>query len=267
MAQIDRAHVVRSSVAYRRRWIAGPLVGLAAAALFFMSLTTVPMGRRLLARVVGVQADFDIWTAVGEQRSILLADGSRVTIEPDSRLSYRASLLEPAQLVTLQGAATFDVVSQHFRKFRVAGGRIFVEVEGTRFGVRAYADEPEASVSVSRGMVRVAGPDFRDVQVDSGFAARVVNRTVQIQRVPQGVVSWNGQELEFNSVPLGTIVATLRHWDGSRIRLADADLAAKVLTVTTTLTDSGTVAALQSFMHVSVRWDGDSVLVYDPARR
>ena len=175
MAAIDRARVEGASVERgRRRWVGGVLVGLASATLFYVTLANVPPGRRLLARVVGVPADFDITTAVGEERSFLLRDGSRVTMESNSRLSYRASFLEPDQLVTLAGEATFDVAPQHFGRFRVAAGRIFAQVVGTRFTVRAYPGEAVASVTVARGRVKVAGPDFRDVDVDSGFVARIV---------------------------------------------------------------------------------------------
>jgi transmembrane sensor len=112
---------------------------------------------------------------------MLLHDGSRVTIESNTRLSYRLSFAEPDQLVTLTGEATFDVVPQHFGRFRIAAGHIFAQVEGTRFTVRAYPGEVDASVTVFRGRVKVAGPDFRDVDVDSGFVARVVGGHLEVK--------------------------------------------------------------------------------------
>lgn len=182
MAAIDRARAARDSVEYRRRrWIGGLVVGLVSAALFYVTLANVPPGRRLLARIVGAPADLDITTADGEERSFVLRDGSRVTMESRTRLSNRASFLEPDQLVTLQGAATFDVVPQHFGRFRVAAGHIFAQVEGTRFTVRAYPEETAASVTVLRGRVRVAGPDSRDVDVDSRFVARLVSGRLEMK--------------------------------------------------------------------------------------
>jgi ferric-dicitrate binding protein FerR (iron transport regulator) len=267
MAAIDRARAARTSGHRRRRWAGGAVVGLASAALFYVTLANVPPGRRLLARVVGVPADFTITTAVGEERSIPLRDGSRVTIEPDTRLSYTASFLDPAQLVTLQGAATFDVAPQHFGTFRVAAGRVFAQVQGTRFTVRAYAGEPEASVTVTRGRVKVAGPDLRDVDVDSGFVAQVVGRHVVVKPIGvEGQISWDGQKLWFEHVPLAAVAAELRHWYGIQIRLADSSLLNRIVTTAIPGTQAKGLAALSAAVNARVDRTRDAVLLYGANR-
>ena len=92
-------------------------------------------------------------TAIGEQRSIRLGDGSLLELAPDSLVSVDFS---PGQRrVTLRrGEAAFDVVHQASRPFRVYAGGNMIQDIGTRFSVNRL---PSGTiVSVTEGSVQVS---------------------------------------------------------------------------------------------------------------
>ena len=74
-------------------------------------------------------------TAIGEQRTIQLDDGSRIILDTSSEVAVR--LTGNRRSVTLTaGQAMFDVQGDPARPFVVAAGDTKVTAIGTRFDVR-----------------------------------------------------------------------------------------------------------------------------------
>lgn len=91
-------------------------------------------------------------SAVGEQRSIALADGSMVTLAPASYIAVRFSA-GVRDIELRDGEATFDVAHDTNRPFRVHAGDNTVQAVGTRFTVNRL---PSGTlVAVSEGKVKV----------------------------------------------------------------------------------------------------------------
>lgn len=91
-------------------------------------------------------------SAVGEQRSIALADGSMVTLAPASYIAVRFSA-GVRDIELRDGEATFDVAHDSSRPFRVHAGENTVQAVGTRFTVNRL---PSGTlVAVSEGKVKV----------------------------------------------------------------------------------------------------------------
>lgn len=97
----------------------------------------------------------DHHTAVGIQRSVQLADGSRLTLNTDTRLNIRFSANE--RLVELiAGEILVDTApdpAPEARPFRVATQDGRLEALGTRFSVRQMAEF--SSVAVLEGAIRL----------------------------------------------------------------------------------------------------------------
>ena len=249
------------------QWRAALVMGLGGAAVFFTVLTFVPSVRRLIASAVGAPADIELATAIGETRSIRLPrNGSRATLEPDSRLSYHASLFEREHVVTLRGAATFNVVPQGCGVLRISHGQVFVQVQGTRFTVRSYPGESSASAFVSRGRVLVSGVDRRSVTVNTGELARIVGRTAIVgSGSADDRVSFFVTTLRFDRVPLSEAIEALRHWYGLPIRLGDAHFAARVVSSSIPVTQDDGIAALCAAVSVRAQRSLGAVVLYDVA--
>jgi ferric-dicitrate binding protein FerR (iron transport regulator) len=271
VATIDRERELLDELAgerRRRRWLAAPIMGFASVAMFFVSFVSAPTWRRFVAGVVNAPAGMVINTAVGEERSVPLRDGSRITAEPESRVIYSPALREKAQLVVLRGAATFDVVPQGFGAFRVAAGRVFVATQEAEFSIRAYADDSTVIVSVSHGRVLAAGPDQRALEVDSGSAVQVVAGHTGLEtRTMLGGVTWDGGVLRFDRVPLATAARDVRRWYGTAIRLGDPGLAPRVVSTTLGGTERDAVEGLAAAAGATAEWTRDGVVFHDAMSR
>lgn len=86
-------------------------------------------------------------------RKIQLADGTRVTLSPNSRLKISEHYGQKKREVSLTGEAFFDVVRNPEKPFLVYAGNLVTKVLGTSFTIRATDDR--VSVAVRTGKVTV----------------------------------------------------------------------------------------------------------------
>ena len=105
-------------------------------------------------------------TAVGQQRSVTLADGSTVQLNTNSQIKVE---FDPGyrNIRLLQGEAHFDVAKDSQRPFRVYAGGGRAQAVGTAFTV--YLQENGVNVLVTEGRVSLAqlSPgDGRELDVD-----------------------------------------------------------------------------------------------------
>ena len=97
-------------------------------------------------------------TAVGQRDSVILADGSRVMLGPDSRLTVPADYGVTTRTVALRGDGYFDVHHDSATPFVVHAGDAVIEDIGTRFTIESDALDT-TTVSVLAGSVRLRAVD------------------------------------------------------------------------------------------------------------
>lgn len=155
----------------------------------------------------------DAVTAVGETRTLTLADGSRIILDTESAVKVVA--LGTERRVRLdRGQAFFQVAKDPHRPFIVETPAGTARVLGTAFDVRRYEDG-RTRVSVVEGAVEVAA---------RGHAAKIVLRPghgawldaagtrATTVRAPAEVASWRQGQLIFYRAPLNEVVAELRRY-------------------------------------------------------
>ncbi len=118
--------------------------------------------------------------------TILLGDGSVVTLRPKSRLSYPKKFTGTNRTVYLNGEAFFEVVKNPTRPFLIYAHQTVTKVLGTSFLVRAFDGEKAITVIVRTGRVSVYK------QQDFEKAQRLGNRRIQ------GIILTPNQQLTFN---------------------------------------------------------------------
>jgi transmembrane sensor len=198
--------------------------------------------------VFGVQAawtelhrlpDATYRTALGEQRTITLADGSRVTLNTDSVLRTRGS--NGQRLIYLdRGQAFFKVAHDRAHPFIVTAAGRTVTALGTEFDVRV--DRGRFHVVLVEGRVKVEAP-VAAARREAGAPAEapksqatelvagsqlvaVSDRDWRVARadIPEET-AWVTGWLKFDGQPLGDVVAELGRYSNQRIVLADPALA------------------------------------------
>ena len=167
-------------------------------------------------------------TAVGESRLVALADGSRVTLNTDTRLR---SSQDDARTVWLEGGeAYFDVAHDPQHPFVIQAGASRITVLGTRFTVRR--EDGGTRVLVAQGRVRVSdgaatvelAPD-EEALAHAGAIARSVHDTAHTDRQ----LAWREGRIVFDRTPLGDAVGEFNRYNERKIVVDGPEVAGIVL--------------------------------------
>lgn len=86
---------------------------------------------------------------------VTLPDGSRVTLEKNSRLSFVRDFNGSSRKVYLSGAAFFEVTKNPGKPFMVYANELVTKVLGTSFSVSAFEEDQRVTVAVKTGKVSV----------------------------------------------------------------------------------------------------------------
>jgi transmembrane sensor len=152
-------------------------------------------------------------TAVGEQSTVRLSDGSIVTLNTDSSIEVRYD--DTQRLVLLRrGEVYFEVAHDTLHPFRVLAGDRVLEAVGTAFNVRLGSGN-DVKMMVTEGRVRVAArvpeaaPQASAAPIVSAGSVAVMHEG---PLVVQGIdpteievqLSWRRGMLVFNGEPLAS---------------------------------------------------------------
>ncbi|HXD48687.1 MAG TPA: FecR domain-containing protein [Gemmatimonadaceae bacterium] len=234
-----RPGLLRAPATRPRRWRAATAASLLAAAavvlLIFTRHRRPPSGGQLAARTYT--------TSVGQRDSILLADGSRVVLGPDSRLEVSAYLAptyaQGSRDVTLHGDAVFVVEHNPARPFTVRVDGAVIEDIGTTFAIESDVGAA-TRVSVLAGSVRLRAGSPRTA-ADTGVTLAAGDRgTVDLtgraraeRRAPVADdAAWTSGRLAFRDAPMAQITGELHRWYGVLLNVADSSLADRHVTTT-----------------------------------
>ena len=87
--------------------------------------------------------------------TVILSDGSTVTLEQGSQLIYPSSFGGGQRKVYLQGEAFFEVAKNPAQPFLIYTGISVVQVVGTSFRIKANAGQSPDQIAVRTGRVLV----------------------------------------------------------------------------------------------------------------
>lgn len=156
-------------------------------------------------------------TAVGEQRLVVLEDGSRLRLNTNSavRVVYWG---DTRRVLLRRGQAFFDVAYDPARPFVVAAGGAEVRALGTRFDVRREADG--VAVTLLDGRVRVEDARGQAAELYPNEQLRVTPAGLTRARpAAADAVSWTTGRLVFRDTPLAAAVAEVNRYSTRKIEL------------------------------------------------
>jgi transmembrane sensor len=216
----------------------------------------------------------DIRTAIGEQRSVTLADGSIVTLNTNSELHVD---LEPAvrHIQLVRGEARFKVAEDPSRPFIVRTPQATVRAIGTVFNV--YAGDKRTEVAVLEGRIELrdlAEPARSEssthaverIELGAGQQAAVIPGGDILRNVGppiERVAAWTERRLVFREEALADVIAEFNRYHEHPIRIEDAALAAVRISGTFDSSDPNSlIQYLERFenVHVEERQDGSHLL-------
>ena len=205
-----------------------------------------------------------ILSTLDERREFTLPDGSRVTLNQYSELSYAKDFPETVRIVSLKGEAFFDVESQVGSPFAITAHDLEITVLGTSFNVQAYDRNQEIEVVVQTGTVELGHETDQELITlhagEKGIYQKTNNLISKETNDDINFLSWKTRKITFVQEDLSTVAQTL-----SRIYQVNIYFSADILpTCEVTVTfDNQTLDAvlnvLRNTLDLSYQTDGDQI--------
>jgi transmembrane sensor len=194
------------------------------------SLSAVAVGTLLYMRSAASE-EFLYATAVGEQRTVVLPDQSRITLNTSSRV--HVTYERDSRVIELQqGEATFSVAHDATRPFDVVAAHGRTRAIGTEFNV--LTTPSGVTVSVLAGVVAITPPARSGNPVEA-VALRLTRGeeiTYSNERVSEvrplnanRIQAWHVGRIAFEDLPLQLAVAEFNRYTQTPIVVRDATLA------------------------------------------
>jgi transmembrane sensor len=203
-------------------------------------------------------------TASGQRSTIVLADGSRITLAPQSRLEVVGASGENHRTVVLQGEAYFSVTPRTDATLLVKSGAVSIRVLGTAFNVRHYGEDRDVQIAVVSGKVAVHGRTT-SATLAGGMFGRATDSTVTTIPMRDSAIhtDWTRGRLVFESAPVPAMLATVGRWYGYEFKIADSTLAKQdVSTVLSSSTPDETMLAIRELLDVTMTFEGRVVTLH-----
>ncbi len=163
-------------------------------------------------------------TGVGEKLTIRLPDGSRVTLNAASQITYPSEFSGSIRSVFLSGEAFLQVIHDAQKPFKVMTNHTETTVLGTQFNVNSRENE---MITLVEGSVQVGFKDadqhemIRLVPGQMAYTdALDLNMKVKEADLKE-VTSWKDGSLVFRGVSLQEITARLENWYDVQITIAE----------------------------------------------
>lgn len=196
----------------------------------------------------------EVATKRGEREQLRLADGSRIVLGPATTLKIAG------RDVYLDGQGYFEVAHDSAHPFTVHTARGDARALGTRFSVRAYADDHDLEVVVRDGVVGLGAARLRagDVgSLDRDGHARIVHPDSV-----NAVLDWTQGVIHFDDVSLGDAIPQLERQYDLVIHVASPELSRHRITATFTDQNlSEVLSGLAFLVDAHVRIDGRVVTI------
>lgn len=188
-------------------------------------------------------------TAIGEQRSVVLKDGSIIQLNSRSRVSVRYT--DHARKIELEeGQALFTVAHDSQRPFWVSAGNAAVRAVGTQFDVNRLETETvvtvlEGRVTVDPGLSKEAFDSPTSTQADPSLPVTttssepasplVLAAGEQLRLVRSGEIraaradvgattAWTQRRLVFDGTPLADVVEEFNRYNARPLHLKSPHL-------------------------------------------
>ena len=167
--------------------------------------------------------------ATDEIRTVVLADGSRVTLNANSRIKYPSRFKKDSRNISLEGEAFFEVEPIPDAPFIIQTSEALIEVLGTSFNVIEKTQNNETEVTVVEGIVALAGKKHPDNKIilekgNKGLFNSNNNYLVKQENMNRNFIAWKTRQITFDNDNLVHVISVLENVYHREIIIKDNSL-------------------------------------------
>lgn len=155
-----------------------------------------------------------LYTPRGGKYNLVLADGTQVTLDAESSITFPVAFIEKERRVTVTGQAYFNVVHNAAKPFYVeANGQVIKDV-GTAFNVNAYPDDKSVKITLAEGLIDVSN-SANTKSLVPGQQAIVRNNEKQIRVKTVNVdeiIAWKNGWFAFHNESIQNVMKQAARW-------------------------------------------------------
>ena len=153
-----------------------------------------------------------LYVPAGVSLKTILPDSTVVWLNSSSILSYPSYFDGNTRTIELIGEAFFDVAPDETKPFIINSENLKVNVLGTSFNFKHYADDTHTILAVETGTVTLSIGASANITLQAGKYAAVENHTLKtkILKSPQaGMATWRDNKMIFRDEPVSNILNEL----------------------------------------------------------
>ncbi len=143
---------------------------------------------------------------------VTLPDGSLITMNRNTTLTYMSSFGKRNRQVSLSGEAFFEIAPDSTKPFTIDAGKACVTVTGTSFNVITNNIDSAVEVFVTSGIVVLTdNAGVRDLTLEPGYIGTIDSNHAQknINKDPN-YMSWNTGKLDYDGQSLDIVFRDLK---------------------------------------------------------
>lgn len=171
-------------------------------------------------------------TASNEVLLRTLPDGSELTINKKTQLSYASDFKNNRSVRLDSGEVFFSVAHDKTRPFVIKADQVSVEVVGTSFNVKHYSNQTQVIVETGIVKVRLGNEEIRLIKGERIFISNVTKKLIKEQSENQLYNYYRSKQFICTGNTLAEVAQVLGEAYDVRINIAPA---AQQLTLFTTL--------------------------------
>jgi ferric-dicitrate binding protein FerR (iron transport regulator) len=168
-------------------------------------------------------------------RSEVLPDGSTITLNKNSTLSYSSKSFGKKRLTHLKGEAYFDVKHDDSNPFVIEAANLIIQDVGTSFNVKAYEGAEWVVVSVISGEVKVTTVNEENLLLSAGDEVTyntVSHALSKTEKTDPNISAYANRVFIFENAELKTVINVLNEVYDVRLKTENDSLLACRITVT-----------------------------------
>ncbi|GBU08287.1 iron dicitrate transporter FecR [Bacteroidales bacterium] len=167
----------------------------------------------------------------GQTQKIVLQDGTAVHLNAGSTIRYPSQFLNKERVIELDGEAFIEVAKNKDKPFFVRTKALDIEVLGTSFNIKAYAEDPQVAVSVLQGRVRVNMPHamFKLAKNEQLILDKTNGNITKSSRQSNKSIAWIDGALYFDGTSIAAVAKQLQRIYNCQIKFQDNNLAKEIV--------------------------------------
>jgi transmembrane sensor len=235
---------------------------------------TVAMIAIVAAVVLRPSGDITHSTGVGQQRTVTLDDGTRLTLNTNSKARVRFSA-DRRRIFLDRGELMLAVAHDESRPLEVIARDVTSRAVGTKFSVRVHDEDARVETLVTEGRVLVLRqshllgiplkPQAVTRTLDAGEKVVVGSRGAEVSRVTAKQVDrqlmWKTGRIELNGDPLTDVVHELNRYNRRKLVILDPAIS------TTAIGGAFNTSNADSYAQHLIRYFGVERLNAEPQSR